>query len=215
MSSAACLRSTAGHGRSAATHSEHRPPVEDLGAVSFGDYTRRGFVEGIRIRLPTSPGSSGPRRLGVGDGIAGFSLSSMSGSGRPRGSPDWLRQPSKSLELIGARRFPSWRRLSARSRNCAYESMGFGTFGFGFGREDIWEPEEIFWGPEDTWLGDERNSGDRELAGPFAAVQHWHASPRSAPRIGRPQIRPLRTARRCHVASAVGASARSGGRPAG
>jgi hypothetical protein len=106
MSSAACLRSTAGHGRSAATHSEHRPPVEDLGAVSFGDYTRRGFVEGIRIRLPTSPGSSGPRRLGVGDGIAGFSLSSMSGSGRPRGSPDWLRQPSKSLELIGARRFP-------------------------------------------------------------------------------------------------------------
>jgi hypothetical protein len=58
MSSAACLRSTAGHGRSAATHSEHRPPVEDLGAVSFGDYARRGFVDGIRIRLPTSPGSS-------------------------------------------------------------------------------------------------------------------------------------------------------------
>jgi catalase-peroxidase len=51
------------------------------------------------------------------------------------------------------------------------ESMGFKTFGFGFGREDIWEPEEIFWGPEDTWLGDERYSGDRELTGPFAAVQ--------------------------------------------
>ncbi len=51
------------------------------------------------------------------------------------------------------------------------ESMGFKTFGFGFGREDIWEPEEIFWGPEDTWLGDERYSGDRELAGPFGAVQ--------------------------------------------
>jgi catalase-peroxidase len=51
------------------------------------------------------------------------------------------------------------------------ESMGFETFGFGFGREDIWEPEEIFWGSEDTWLGDERYSGDRELAGPFAAVQ--------------------------------------------
>ena len=49
--------------------------------------------------------------------------------------------------------------------------MGFKTFGFGFGREDIWEPEEIFWGPEDTWLGDERYSGDRELAGPFGAVQ--------------------------------------------
>jgi catalase-peroxidase len=53
----------------------------------------------------------------------------------------------------------------------AMESMGLPMFGFGFGREDIWEPEEIFWGPEDTWLGDERYSGDRELAGPFAAVQ--------------------------------------------
>jgi catalase-peroxidase len=49
--------------------------------------------------------------------------------------------------------------------------MGFKTFGFAFGREDHWEPEEIFWGPEDTWLGDERYSGDRELAGPFGAVQ--------------------------------------------
>jgi catalase-peroxidase len=49
--------------------------------------------------------------------------------------------------------------------------MGFETFGFAFGREDIWEPEEIFWGPEDTWLGDERYSGDRELTGPFGAVQ--------------------------------------------
>jgi catalase-peroxidase len=55
--------------------------------------------------------------------------------------------------------------------NCAYESMGFRTLGFGFGREDIWEPEEIFWGPEDTWLGDERYSGDRELAGPLGSVQ--------------------------------------------
>ena len=47
--------------------------------------------------------------------------------------------------------------------NVAHRSMGFKTFGFGFGREDIWEPEEIFWGPEDTWLGDERYAGDREL----------------------------------------------------
>jgi catalase-peroxidase len=51
------------------------------------------------------------------------------------------------------------------------QSMGFKTFGFAFGREDIWEPEEIFWGPEDTWLGDERYSGDRDLAKPFGAVQ--------------------------------------------
>jgi catalase-peroxidase len=49
--------------------------------------------------------------------------------------------------------------------------MGFETFGFGFGREDVWQPEEIFWGPEDTWLGDERYSGDRELSGPLGAVQ--------------------------------------------
>jgi catalase-peroxidase len=49
--------------------------------------------------------------------------------------------------------------------------MGFETFGFGFGRADVWEPEEIYWGPEDTWLGDERYSGDRELARPFGAVQ--------------------------------------------
>ncbi len=55
--------------------------------------------------------------------------------------------------------------------NVAMESMGFKTFGFGFGREDIWEPEQIFWGPEDTWLGDERYSGPGEFAGPLAAVQ--------------------------------------------
>jgi catalase-peroxidase len=65
----------------------------------------------------------------------------------------------------------SWADLMIFAGNCAYESMGFKTFGFGFGREDIWEAEEIFWGPEDTWLGDERYGGDRELHGPFGAVQ--------------------------------------------
>jgi catalase-peroxidase len=65
----------------------------------------------------------------------------------------------------------SWADLLVFTGNCALESMGFKTFGFGFGREDIWEPEEIFWGPEDTWLGDERYSGDRELSGSLGAVQ--------------------------------------------
>jgi catalase-peroxidase len=65
----------------------------------------------------------------------------------------------------------SWADLMVFAGNCALESMGFTTFGFGGGREDTWEPDEIFWGPEDTWLGDERYSGDRELAHPFGAVQ--------------------------------------------
>jgi catalase-peroxidase len=65
----------------------------------------------------------------------------------------------------------SWADLLVFAGNCALDSMGFKTYGFGFGREDVWEPDEIFWGPEDTWLGDERYHGDRELSGPFGAVQ--------------------------------------------
>jgi catalase-peroxidase len=66
----------------------------------------------------------------------------------------------------------SWADLMILAGNCALESMGFKTFGFGGGREDIWEPEEdIYWGGEAEWLGDKRYSGDRELENPLAAVQ--------------------------------------------
>ena len=65
----------------------------------------------------------------------------------------------------------SWADLMIFAGTCALESMGFKTFGFGGGREDIWEPDETYWGPEATWLGDERYRGNRELENPLGAVQ--------------------------------------------
>src|SRR5215468_4887549 len=65
----------------------------------------------------------------------------------------------------------SWADLMILAGNVALDSMGFKTFGFGGGRADVWEPEELYWGPEGTWLGDERYSGERELQNPLGAVQ--------------------------------------------
>ncbi|HYW36596.1 MAG TPA: peroxidase family protein, partial [Terriglobales bacterium] len=117
--------------------------------------------------------SAGTYRIGDGRGGAG--------AGQQRFAP--LNSWPDNVNLDKARRllWPvkqkygrkiSWADLMILAGNVALESMGFKTFGFGGGREDVWEPEEdIFWGPEGKWLADERYSGDRDLANPLAAVQ--------------------------------------------
>jgi catalase-peroxidase len=117
--------------------------------------------------------SAGTYRIGDGRGGAG--------SGTQRFAP--LNSWPDNVNLDKARRllWPikqkygrkiSWADLMILAGNVALESMGFKTFGFGGGREDVWEPEQdIFWGPEGKWLADERYSGDRDLANPLGAVQ--------------------------------------------
>jgi catalase-peroxidase len=117
--------------------------------------------------------SAGTYRIGDGRGGAG--------SGTQRFAP--LNSWPDNVNLDKARRllWPikqkygrkiSWADLMILAGNVALESMGFKTFGFGGGREDVWEPEEdIYWGPEGKWLADERYSGDRDLANPLGAVQ--------------------------------------------
>jgi len=130
-----------------------------------------GHYGGLFIRMAWH--SAGTYRMGDGRGGAG--------SGNQRLAP--LNSWPDNVNLDKARRllWPikqkygnriSWADLMILAGNCALESMGFKTFGFGGGREDVWEPEEdIYWGSEDTWLGDKRYSGDRDLENPLAAVQ--------------------------------------------
>jgi catalase-peroxidase len=129
-----------------------------------------GHYGGLFIRMAWH--SAGTYRIADGRGGAG--------AGQQRFAP--LNSWPDNTNLDKARRllWPikqkygrkiSWADLMILAGNVALDSMGFKTFGFGGGRADVWEPEELYWGPEGTWLGDERYSGERELQNPLGAVQ--------------------------------------------
>ena len=137
---------------------------QDWWPADFGHYG------GLMIRMAWH--SAGTYRITDGRGGAG--------TGQQRFAP--LNSWPDNANLDKARRllWPikqkygrrlSWADLMVLAGNVALESMGFKTFGFAGGRVDAWEPEELFWGPEGTWLGDERYSGERQLADPLGAVQ--------------------------------------------
>lgn len=137
---------------------------QDWWPADFGNYA------GLMIRMAWH--SAGTYRITDGRGGAG--------AGQQRFAP--LNSWPDNANLDKARRllWPikqkygrklSWADLMILAGNAALETCGFKTFGFAGGRKDVWEPEELFWGPEGTWLGDERYSGERQLAEPLGAVQ--------------------------------------------
>src|ERR1700726_4609062 len=116
--------------------------------------------------------SAGTYRVGDGRGGASSGTQRFAplNSWPDNGSLDKARRLLWPIKQKYGRKI-SWADLMILAGNVALDSMGFKTFGFGGGRADVWEPEELYWGPEGTWLGDERYSGERQLQNPLGAVQ--------------------------------------------